>query len=63
MFDEVITGFRVALGGAQEHYGVRPDLTVLGKALGSGFPISAVCGSAETMDVVASRRMAHVGTF
>jgi glutamate-1-semialdehyde 2,1-aminomutase len=63
IFDEVITGFRLALGGAQEHYGVTPDLTVLGKALGAGFPISAVCGSCAVMDTVASGTVAHVGTF
>ena len=42
IFDEVITGFRLGLGGAQQRYGVAPDLTVLGKALGAGLPISAV---------------------
>jgi len=63
VFDEVITGFRLALGGAQELLGVRPDLTVLGKALGAGFPISAVGGRADVMDEVASGRVAHVGTF
>jgi glutamate-1-semialdehyde 2,1-aminomutase len=63
IFDEVITGFRVALGGAQERYGVVPDLTILGKALGGGFPISSVCGSAAVMEVVAGRTVAHVGTF
>ena len=63
IFDEVITGFRVALGGAQELLGVSPDLTVLGKALGAGFPISAVCGRREYFDVVRSRKVAHVGTF
>jgi glutamate-1-semialdehyde 2,1-aminomutase len=63
IFDEVITGFRVALGGAQERYGVTPDLTVLGKALGGGFPIGAVCGAGAVMDEVASSRVAHVGTF
>ncbi|HEY7660865.1 MAG TPA: aminotransferase class III-fold pyridoxal phosphate-dependent enzyme [Actinomycetota bacterium] len=63
IFDEVITGFRVALGGAQERYGVVPDLTILGKALGAGFPISSVCGSAAVMEVVSSRTVAHVGTF
>jgi glutamate-1-semialdehyde 2,1-aminomutase len=63
IFDEVITGYRLSLGGAQERYGVTPDLTVLGKALGAGFVISAVCGSAAVMDVVASGQVAHVGTF
>lgn len=63
IFDEVITGFRLALGGAQELYGVIPDLTVLGKALGAGFPISAVCGSRAVMETVASGTVAHVGTF
>jgi glutamate-1-semialdehyde 2,1-aminomutase len=63
IFDEVITGYRLALGGAQERYGVVPDLTVLGKALGAGFVISAVCGRADVMDVVASGPIAHVGTF
>ncbi len=63
VFDEVITGFRLALGGAQERCGVVPDLAVLGKALGSGFPISAVCGSAEAMAEVAAGSVAHIGTF
>ena len=63
IFDEVITGYRLALGGAQERFGVTPDLTVLGKALGGGFPISAVCGSEWAMEVVSDGRMAHVGTF
>ncbi|MDQ6857775.1 MAG: aspartate aminotransferase family protein [Chloroflexota bacterium] len=62
IFDEVITGFRIALGGAQERYGVTPDLAVFGKALGNGFPISAVCGRADVMEVVSSRLVAHVGT-
>jgi glutamate-1-semialdehyde 2,1-aminomutase len=59
----VITGYRLALGGAQQRYGVRPDLTVLGKALGGGFPISAVCGRRDVMAVVADQRVSHVGTF
>jgi glutamate-1-semialdehyde 2,1-aminomutase len=63
IFDEVITGFRLALGGAQERFGVTPDLTVLGKALGGGLPISAVCGRRDVMDVVASGKMQHIGTF
>jgi glutamate-1-semialdehyde 2,1-aminomutase len=63
VFDEVITGYRVSLGGAQERFGVAPDLVVLGKALGAGFPISAVCGRRDLMEVVAGGPMAHVGTF
>ena len=49
VFDEVITGFRLALGGAQEFYGVPADLTVLGKGLGGGMPIGALAGTAEMM--------------
>ena len=50
VFDEVITGFRLALGGAQEFYGVAPDLAVLGKGLGSGFPIGVLVGSEAAME-------------
>ena len=50
IFDEVGTGFRLALGGAQEYYGVTPDLATFGKGLGSGYPIGAVAGSDELMD-------------
>jgi glutamate-1-semialdehyde 2,1-aminomutase len=53
VFDEVITGFRVAHGGAQARYGVRPDLTVLGKIIGGGMPIGAYGGRAELMALVA----------
>jgi glutamate-1-semialdehyde 2,1-aminomutase len=53
VFDEVITGFRVALGGAQELYGIKPDLTVLGKILGGGLPAAAYGGRADIMDVLA----------
>ena len=49
IFDEVGTGFRLALGGAQEYYGVTPDLATLGKGLGSGYPIGAIAGRAEFM--------------
>ncbi|MDO8524879.1 MAG: glutamate-1-semialdehyde 2,1-aminomutase [Candidatus Omnitrophota bacterium] len=52
IFDEVITGFRAALGGAQELYGIRPDLTILGKILGGGLPIGAFGGKAEIMDLL-----------
>jgi glutamate-1-semialdehyde 2,1-aminomutase len=50
VFDEVITGFRVARGGAQEIYGVKPDLTALGKVIGGGLPVGAFGGRAEIMD-------------
>jgi glutamate-1-semialdehyde 2,1-aminomutase len=50
IFDEVMTGFRVARGGAQEIYGVRPDLTALGKVMGGGLPVGAFGGRAEIMD-------------
>jgi len=53
IFDEVITGFRVAPGGAQELFGVWPDLTVLGKIIGGGLPVGAYGGRAELMDLVA----------
>jgi glutamate-1-semialdehyde aminotransferase len=52
VFDEVISGFRVAHGGAQERYGAVPDLACFGKALGNGMPISALAGRAEHMDVL-----------
>ena len=53
VFDEVITGFRVARGGAQELYGVEPDLTVLGKVLGGGLPAAAFAGPRELMERIA----------
>jgi glutamate-1-semialdehyde 2,1-aminomutase len=53
IFDEVITGFRVSRGGAQELYGVSPDLTVLGKIVGGGLPLGAYGGRADVMDAVA----------
>lgn len=49
VFDEVITGFRLGRGGAQERYGIRPDLTTLGKVLGGGFPLAAFGGRADVM--------------
>ncbi len=53
IFDEVITGFRVARGGAQQRYGVTPDLTVLGKIIGGGLPVGAYGGRADLMSLVA----------
>jgi len=53
IFDEVMTGFRVALGGAQQHFGIRPDLTTLGKIVGGGMPAAAFGGRAEIMAHIA----------
>ncbi len=53
IFDEVMTGFRVALGGAQQHYGVTPDLTTLGKVVGGGLPVGAFGGKREVMEHIA----------
>src|ERR1700683_3316843 len=53
IFDEVMTGFRLAFGGAQELYGIRPDLTTLGKIIGGGLPVGAYGGPSELMDLVA----------
>ncbi len=53
IFDEVITGFRVARGGAQERYGVMPDLTIMGKVVGGGLPAAAYGGSRELMERIA----------
>jgi len=53
VFDEVMTGFRVALGGAQERYGVRPDLTTLGKVIGGGLPVGAYGGRKDLMELIA----------
>ena len=53
IFDEVISGFRASTGGAQKRYGIRPDLTVLGKIIGGGLPVGAYGGRAKLMDLVA----------
>jgi glutamate-1-semialdehyde 2,1-aminomutase len=50
MFDEVITGFRLAPGGAQQYFGILPDITILGKIMGGGFPVGAITGSREIME-------------
>lgn len=63
IFDEVITGFRIGLGGAQERYGVIPDLTVLAKAIASGFPVSAVAGRRSVMEVASRGPVRHAGTY
>jgi glutamate-1-semialdehyde 2,1-aminomutase len=53
VFDEVITGFRVARGGAQERFGIRPDLTILGKIVGGGLPLAAFGGRVDVMERLA----------
>ncbi len=62
VFDEIITGFRIGLGGAQGHFGVVPDLATFGKALAGGLPLSVVAGRADLMDLV-GRGVAFGGTF
>ncbi len=57
IYDEVVTGFRLAYGGAQEYYGVVPDLVAYGKALGGGYPIGAFGGRAEVMEMVNEHRI------
>lgn len=63
IFDEVITGYRVALGGAQELLGVEPDLATYAKALAGGFPLSMLIGKPEIMAVVGDGRVQHGGSF
>jgi glutamate-1-semialdehyde 2,1-aminomutase len=64
IFDEVITGFRVAAGGAQEYFGVKPDITTLGKVAGGGFPIGIYGGSKEIMENIAPAGSVYqAGTF
>jgi glutamate-1-semialdehyde 2,1-aminomutase len=63
IFDEVITGLRLGLGGAQGRFGVTADLAIFAKALAGGVPIAAVTGRAAVLDLVASGRVVHNGTF
>jgi glutamate-1-semialdehyde 2,1-aminomutase len=63
IFDEVLTGFRVGPGGAQALFGVDPDLTVLAKAVGGGFPVAVVGGTRAAMEVVTEGRTMHGGTY
>jgi glutamate-1-semialdehyde 2,1-aminomutase len=63
IFDEVITGFRFARGGAQEYFGVIPDLTTLAKGLGGGFPVAAIGGSVEAMHMIADGTYSQSGTY
>lgn len=63
IFDEVKTGFRLALGGAQEHYGILPDLAVLAKGLAAGFPLAALGGRKEIMQVISVHGVAQSATY
>jgi len=63
IFDEVITGFRVGLGGAQERFGVVPDVAVFGKAMASGYPISVIAGKRKFMQPIADGVVIHAGTM
>lgn len=63
IFDEVISGFRLALGGAAAHYGVTPDLATYGKAMAGGWPVSAVAGRADLMKLFGTGEVNHSGTF
>ena len=62
-FDEVITGFRLGLGGAQAELGITPDIATFGKAMANGAPIAMVAGKAEIMDLLLERRVLGAGTF
>jgi glutamate-1-semialdehyde 2,1-aminomutase len=63
IFDEVISGFRVGLGGAVERYGVTPDLATYGKAFAGGFPVAAIVGRADLMSRLGTGEVNHSGTF
>jgi glutamate-1-semialdehyde 2,1-aminomutase len=63
IFDEVKTGFRIAPGGAQEFYGVTPDLTTVAKSMGNGYPVAAVLGRRRVMQEIGPGRVVHGGTY
>ena len=63
IMDEVITGFRLSLSGAQTYFNVTPDMSVFAKAMGSGYPISAVVGRREWMSLIAESKVIHAGTM
>lgn len=63
IFDEVITGFRLALGGAQSFFGVTPDLATFGKAMANGFPVACLAGRRELLERIASLQVNHSGTY
>ena len=63
VFDEVITGFRIAVGGAQGHYGITPDLSTFAKGMGGGFPVAALGGRKDVMALVADGTVSMAGTY
>jgi glutamate-1-semialdehyde 2,1-aminomutase len=63
ILDEVISGFRLAQGGAQEYFGLKPDLATFAKALGAGFPVSAITGKRKIMEQVVPGKILHAGTY
>lgn len=63
IFDEVITGFRLGAGGAQQRFGVTPDLATFGKAIANGFPVAALAGRADLLDLFATGGVVHGGTY
>jgi glutamate-1-semialdehyde 2,1-aminomutase len=63
VFDEVITGFRIDLHGAQGFYGITPDLATYAKAVGGGMPLSVLAGKRQYMDLIATSQVVHAGTL
>ncbi|MEO6916560.1 MAG: aspartate aminotransferase family protein, partial [Chitinophagaceae bacterium] len=63
IFDEVITGFRLALGGAQSYYQIKPDLSIFAKAIASGYPLSVIAGQRAWMSLIEEGRVIHAGTM
>lgn len=63
IFDEVITGFRLSLGGAQQYFGITPDLSIFAKAIASGYAISAIVGKYEWMQLIEQAKVIHAGTM
>jgi len=63
IFDEVITGFRIDLGGSQKYFGITPDMSIFAKAMGSGYPISAIVGKREWIGLIEDARVIHAGTM
>ena len=63
IFDEVITGFRMSIGGSQRYFGITPDMSIFAKAMGSGYPISAIVGKREWMSLIEDAKVIHAGTM